>query len=297
MNFSIRYLTEYRYETPVEDNLNVLRVMPATTSTQRCEESTLRVEPPARLSRHRDYFGTEVIEFGIAAPHDRLAIEARARVSTAEPPAPGEGSWEAVAAAAYREVGAEFLLDSGRVSSDGLVGELVSQTGSESPLATLRTLVDVVPDRFEYQPGSTYVGSTVEDLLAGGAGVCQDFVHLSLVLLRHRGIAARYVSGYLFAASAEDGTESVEVATHAWVEALLPPGEGAGEAAWVGADPTNRQLTGERYVKIGHGRHYGDLPPIKGIYRGAARGEMEASVTMTRLDGAGSRAEAPSSSG
>ena len=287
MKLAIRYLTEYRYEAPVEDNLNILRVSPATAETQRCEDFELRVEPPARLSRHRDYFGTETTEFGIAPPHDHLTIDARARVSTTGPPAPVDGPPEALDTHAYREAGAEFLIDAGPVPSEGALAELVSQTRGGSPLATLRRLVEAVPDRFEYQPGSTYVGSTVEDLLAGGAGVCQDFVHLSLLLLRRHGIAARYVSGYLFAAPDGDGTESVEVATHAWVEALLPPGDGAGEPAWVGADPTNRRLTGEEYVKIGHGRHYGDVPPIKGIYRGGSPGRMEASVTMTRIEGPG----------
>src|SRR4051812_797852 len=80
MNFSIRYLTEYAYDAPVADNLNVLRVRPATTSTQRCDEFSVRVDPEARISRHLDYFGTEVIEFGVAKPHDHLTIDVRARV-------------------------------------------------------------------------------------------------------------------------------------------------------------------------------------------------------------------------
>ena len=126
----------------------------------------------------------------------------------------------------------------------------------------------------------TYVGSTVEDLLAGGAGVCQDFAHLALLLLRRNGIAARYVSGYLFAPRSGDGDgDSAEVDTHAWVEALLPRAEG--EPVWVGVDPTNRHLTGERHVKIGHGRHYADVPPVKGVYRGAAGSHLEASVRMS----------------
>jgi transglutaminase-like putative cysteine protease len=78
-------------------------------------------------------------------------------------------------------------------------------------------------------------------------------VHLALILLREQGIAARYVSGYLFAAPEDGGGDSVEVDTHAWVEALLP-GEDGGEPEWVGADPTNRRLAGEEHVKIGHGR-------------------------------------------
>jgi transglutaminase-like putative cysteine protease len=124
----------------------------------------------------------------------------------------------------------------------------------------------------------------VRDLLDGGAGVCQDFVHLGLCLLRHHGIAGRYVSGYLFAARAGDGKESIEVDTHAWLEALLPV-PGGGEPVWVGADPTNRGIAGEDHVKIGHGRHYPDVPPIKGVYRGSAASTLESNVSMTRLDG------------
>jgi transglutaminase-like putative cysteine protease len=128
------------------------------------------------------------------------------------------------------------------------------------------------------------VDSPIGDLLDAGAGVCQDFVHLGLCLLRHRGIAARYVSGYLFAAGRSGGEESVEVDTHAWLEALLPA-LGGGEPQWVGADPTNGGLTGQAHVKIGHGRHYADVPPIKGVYRGTADADLEARVTMTRLAG------------
>lgn len=141
-----------------------------------------------------------------------------------------------------------------------------------------------MPDSFDYRPGVTYVGSTIADLLDAGAGVCQDFVHLALALMRLRGIAARYVSGYLFT-SPDEGDESIEVATHAWVEALLPAGESGGDPVWVGIDPTNRGLTGECHVKIGHGRHYADVPPTKGVYRGSAEAELDASVRMTRTSG------------
>jgi transglutaminase-like putative cysteine protease len=104
------------------------------------------------------------------------------------------------------------------------------------------------------------------------------------VLLRQQGIAARYVSGYLWAAPEDGGDDSLEVATHAWLEALLPGAGGRGEPVWVGADPTNRRLAGETHVKIGHGRTYADVPPIKGVYRGVANAQHDAAVTMTRLD-------------
>ena len=284
MHFAIRFLTEYRYDGPVTDNLNALRVRPATTSTQRCDEFHTRIEPEARVSRHLDYFGTEVLEFGIPTSHDHLTIDVRARVVTSAPPDPPEGTWESLHSSSYIDAAGEFALpwqDQPAIRGLDFMHEELAQ---DSPLETLEHLCEMIPNRFEYRPGATYVGSTVEDLLEASAGVCQDFVHLSLVLLRRRGIAARYVSGYLWSAPEDEGTDSVEVDTHAWLEALLPCSDGHGEPVWVSADPTNRRLAGETHVKIGHGRFYSDVPPVKGLYMGGAESELNASVTMSRLD-------------
>jgi transglutaminase-like putative cysteine protease len=237
MNFDIRYLTEYRYETKVADNLNALRVRPATTSTQRVDDFHVRVDPEARLQRHLDYFGTEVIEFGVPQPHDHLSIDVRARVVTAEPPEPPASKWDALAGAAYEAAGGEFLLATGDEPENGALNELFEASRATSPLATVQLLSELIPDRFEYRQGATYVGSTIDDLLAAGAGVCQDFVHLGLLLLRRHGIAARYVSGYLWAAPEDEGDDSVEVETHAWLEALLPAGGQRGEPVWGGVGP------------------------------------------------------------
>src|SRR5271157_5119886 len=110
MHFAIRFLTEFRYDVAVTDNLNALRVRPATTSTQRCDEFHTRIEPEARVTRHLDYFGTEVLEFGIPGAHDHLTIDVRARVTTATPAAPPVGSWEALADPAYVDAAGEFAL-------------------------------------------------------------------------------------------------------------------------------------------------------------------------------------------
>ncbi len=285
MNFAIRYLTSYQYDGEVVDNLNALRVKPATTARQRCDEFGVRLTPEVRLHRHTDYFGTEVVEFEVSRPHHSLTIDVRARVSTRPAAEPPQATWEALDDPTYREAGGEFLLQTDDARDHPAMSELLATTrAAESPLAMLMLISELIPDRFDYRQGATYVDSTVRDLLDGGAGVCQDFVHLGLCLLRHHGIAARYVSGYLFAAGSGGVHESIEVDTHAWLEALLPvPGEG--EPAWVGADPTNRDIAGENHVKIGHGRQYSDVPPIKGVYRGSATATLEASVTMTRLDG------------
>jgi transglutaminase-like putative cysteine protease len=284
MNFAIRYLTRYEYNADVVDNLNALRVKPHGNGRQRCDEFTVRLNPEVRLHQHTDYFGTEVVEFEVSRPHRELTIDVRARVSTKAGPDPPQATWEALRDPAYREAGGEFLIQTDDAPGYPALEELLATARSASnPLAMLLLISELIPDRFEYRQGATYVDSGVHDLLDVGAGVCQDFVHLGLCLLRHHGIAARYVSGYLFAAPGDGGEESVEVDTHAWLEALLPV-PGAGEPVWVGADPTNRGLSGDNHVKIGHGRQYQDVPPIKGVYRGGASASHEASVTMTRLD-------------
>jgi transglutaminase-like putative cysteine protease len=284
MHFAIRYLTEYHYDQPVTDNLNALRVRPATNSTQRCDEFHTRIEPEARVSRHLDYFGTEVLEFGIPTSHDHLTIDVRARVVTSPPADSPEGSWESLRSPAYVDAAGEFALPWQDHPQIAGLEEMDEALGASSPLEALEQLCELIPDRLEYRPGVTYVGSEVSDLLSAGAGVCQDFAHLGLVLLRRRGIASRYVSGYLWAAPEGHGTDSLEVDTHAWLEALLPSSDGHGEPVWVSADPTNRCLTGETYVKVGHGRFYSDVPPVKGLYMGGANSELAAAVTMSRLD-------------
>jgi transglutaminase-like putative cysteine protease len=287
MNFAIRYLTEYRYDAPVTDNLNALRVKPATTATQRVDDFGVRVDPETRVHQHLDYFGTTVIEFGVSRPHDHLSVDVRARVKTTEAELPPEAPWKELDEPAYRAEAGEFLLADAEPDVLAL-DELVGLSRAETPLATVRRMVELITDRFEYRAGVTYVGSTVADLLEAGAGVCQDFAHLALLLLRRHGIAGRYVSGYLFAPpDGDERADSAEVDTHAWVEALVPA---VGEPTWVAADPTNRALAGERHVKIGHGRHYADVPPIKGVFRGAAGAELSASVKMTRTDAAPARA-------
>jgi transglutaminase-like putative cysteine protease len=284
MKFEIRYLTAYDYDSDVVDNFNALRVKPATNGLQRCDEFTVRLTPEARLHRHTDYFGTEVIEFEITRPHRQLTIDVRARVSTGAPSQPPQVTWDALRDSGYLEAGGEFLLQTDDARTHPTMDALLASTrAAPYPLATVLSITEVIADRFEYRRGATYVDSTVADLLDGGAGVCQDFVHLGLCLLRHHGIAARYVSGYLFTSATVDDRESVEVDTHAWLEALLPVADG--EPVWVSADPTNRGLAGENHVKIGHGRHYSDVPPIKGVYRGASAATHTLRVTMTRLGG------------
>ena len=267
MHFAIRYLTEYAYDGPVTDNLNALRVTPATTTSQRVDDFGVRVEPQTRLQQHLDYYGTTVIEFGISRPHDHLADRRprpRRDLRAARAARPGRGPrWRSRATAPGTR--SSSCCPAPGEPDDLRIDELVGLVRADTPLATVERVAQVIPDRFEYRTGVTYVGSTVMDLLEAGAGVCQDFAHLALVLLRRNGIATRYVSGYLFAApNSDDGADSAEVETHAWLEALLPAEDG-GEPQWVGVDPTNRCLAGETL------REDRPRPPLPGRAAGQGR--------------------------
>jgi len=280
VHYSVVHTTEYRYSSEVSDQHNAIRVRPANGGGQELEGFDVTIDPGARLYEHTDYFGTEVIQFAISGRHDHLSIRAEARVRVSAPETPPDPDWEQLTTDAYAEEGAEYLGPLDPPANPERITELVAEARGGTPLQMLTTICNLIPDRFEYRAGVTYVGSTVNDLLAGGAGVCQDFVHLALTMMRREGIACRYVSGYLYVPNGADGA-SAEVNTHAWLEALLPDADG--KPRWIGADPTNRTLTGTSYVKIGHGRAYSDVPPIRGVYRGAPHAALDASVQMTRI--------------
>ena len=202
MHFAIRYLTEYHYGAPVTDNLNALRVRPATTSSQRCDEFHTRIDPEARVSRHLDYFGTEVLEFGVPTDHDRLTIDVRARVVTSAPSTHPRARGRACGAAPTRTRRVSSRCH-GRTSprSTGL-RELNEQLDADSPLEALEQLCQLVPDRFEYRPGVTYVGSTSTTCCRPARGCARTSCTSRWCCCAGAGIAARYVSGYLWAAPA-----------------------------------------------------------------------------------------------
>jgi len=300
VRYRLRHRTSYRYAAPAFESFNEVRLQPVAGDSQTLLDFDLSIEPPATVISFRDYYGNAVHDFGVAYLHDRLVIESTSDVVThagSDEPLAGPAEGEPDASPALTELTsdvaleddlAEFLGPSSLCPLEAETAEIAAALVAEEPetsaLAFLRRAADHVRDRLEYVVGTTTVESSVAEVLAGGSGVCQDFAHVLISLCRHAGLPARYVSGYLWAAPEDGGDDSVEVETHAWLEALLPSENGRGEPMWVAADPTNRQLAGERHVKIGHGRHYADVPPIRGVYQGRAASKLDASVHMTRLN-------------
>jgi transglutaminase-like putative cysteine protease len=144
----------------------------------------------------------------------------------------------------------------------------------QDPLTMLRTINRAINQRFAYSPTATAVDSPIDEAIRLKSGVCQDFAHIAIALLRRLKIPARYVSGYLF----HDGSDrdTAPNASHAWVEAFMP------DLGWIGIDPTNDRIAGDHHIRVAIGRDYADVPPTKGVYKGEAESELAVAVTVSK---------------
>jgi transglutaminase-like putative cysteine protease len=281
MRLEIRYLNEFNYREPAWESHNLLRACPANDDHQRLIAYRVEVTPTARVHSYTDYWGTRVDEFGIVEPHRDLRIMAESTVETAAPRVPsGEATVDSLDI--VRAELSSFLRPSPHAIWDGPIEEAarVAVRGAVDVVDVATAVSDTVTSTLDYVPGATYVGVDVADVMAQGKGVCQDFAHLGIAMYRSIGIPARYVSGYLYAveqtsAVAPDEPE-LSVQTHAWLEVFVP---GYG---WWGLDPTNAQPVGELHVKIGHGRDYQDVMPLRGVYHGGADHQLGVQVRISR---------------
>jgi transglutaminase-like putative cysteine protease len=276
----IRHTSGYHYAGEVSSSYNEARVTPLSTHRQVTLETSVTVSPGVPTYRYWDYWGTLVDAFDVHVPHTELSVVGDSVVETSTPENDRPlASWDDLSRPEVMDSFSELLAPTRRVpdlSAHDEMKEVLSRLAAEAtPAAAVDSAVVWVRERLTYKKGSTEVTSTAADALAGGTGVCQDFTHLVLAVLRGAGIPARYVSGYLHPSSdATVGTTAIGE-SHAWVEAW------AGE--WWGVDPTHGRPVGERHVVVGRGRDYGDVAPLKGIYHGAPATAMNVSVELTRL--------------
>lgn len=285
MRFDITYKTTFQYEDLVRESQNELRACPTSDDAQQLVSYRVTTSPTARVLSFTDYWGTRVDAFGVRTPHLHLAVTAEASVETRPRPLALASTAHSTQLRDLRflDEHIEYLAPSPHATWAGGVQELARQVvavAGDDVTGQVLAIHRAVGSRLAYAPGTTYVGVDVEDVLAGGTGVCQDFAHLAIAMCRSVGIPARYVSGYLFtisdATGADSDTDVVTVQTHAWLEAAVPT------VGWLALDPTNRQQVAERHVKIGHGRDYDDVLPLRGVYAGVAPADVAATVEIRR---------------
>ncbi len=275
---AIRHVTGYEYERPVTSSYNEARITPISNDRQLALESTVEVTPAAPVYRYWDWWGTLVHSFDLHDPHDELVVTGTSVVETSGPVAAPASpvSWEELHSARLRDQFAEFLAPSRYVPLGDGVQDLAGELGrSLDPGETSHAVVDCVRSHLRYERGTTTVSTTAADALRIGSGVCQDFTHLALGLLRARGIPARYVSGYLHPSSKAEPGEVLAGQSHAWVEAWV--------GDWLPFDPTNGSPVGERHVVVGRARDYSDLAPLNGIFHGGPAKALGVTVELTRL--------------
>lgn len=283
MRFDIHYTTRFAYDHDVLESQNELRAAPTANAHQRVVHYDVRTAPSSRVFSYTDYWGTRVDAFGVRGAHHELVVTAEATVETHAPEVLAASPRLAELTPAFCEDHLEYLEPSAHVEWGDAIAVEVAAKRDESAddlVGFVLALHRLVGTSFAYAPGATYVGVSVDEVWQAREGVCQDFAHLLVAMCRAGGVPARYVSGYLFTHDDSTGEDvqgdRVRVQTHAWAEVAIP---GYG---WWGLDPTNRQQVGERHVKIGHGRDYDDVAPLRGVYGGAADHTLEVSVDMRR---------------
>ena len=229
---------------------------------------------PASVPRSRiDFYGNFVHRVDVTTPHDVLELQVDAVVENAEARRRRPSPW--AQDHLERSPQLEFALASQRVPLDGATRTLLDEwTGGEHDFDAMTALAEHLPTVFEYDTAATHVDSTIDDLLDGRAGVCQDFTHLFLAMARHAGWPARYVSGYL--GPTGDQTEAVGE-SHAWAELCGPDGR------WVGLDPTHGKPTGVQHIRLAVGRDYDDVAPHRGLYYGEAGSDPPEVTVSVRL--------------
>jgi len=289
MFYSIRHLTKFRYSSAVSESLMEVRMNPRSEGLQRCLSFNLSVTPRARVQQYRDYLGNVIHHFDVPSPHRNLTIVAEAEVDVtpqlALPARLENDAWGRLDADLANRDFWEMLTPSHFAHWTeplaDFAGELKLPSFDEAreidPLELLLEVSAAVYRAIEYVPKSTRVDSPIDDALRNRQGVCQDYSHIVIALVRQLGIPCRYVSGYLFH-RAGIKTRSTEGATHSWIEAYLP---GIG---WTGFDPTNNTTASETHVRTAVGRDYADVPPTRGVFKGDAASELTVAVRVAPSD-------------
>lgn len=261
-----------------------IRMSPRTDNLQTCLQFTLNLKPLAQFSVFQDHHGNLIHHFDIPIKHTQLEIKTESVVEVFPPVDLPEtvdfDVWNELDKLTFHPDFWEFTQSSffskSTESLIGLENELKIERSADA-LSVLRQINTSLFETFEYSQDATHVDSPIDDAISKRSGVCQDFANIMIALARELKIPCRYVSGYLFHRD-DDRSHIAQDATHAWVEAFLP------KLGWIGFDPTNNLICGERHIRVAVGRDYSDVPPTRGIFKGNADSELSVAVRVSTAD-------------
>ena len=289
--YEILHISQYHYPETAWGCVMTLCLRPRHDAAQRLLRFDLTTVPSAPLDPGTDSFGNVKHVLNIHRPHRALEVVSVSVVETeapSPPMAPHQASWEEIHS--WRDSFSywDFLQPSALTRPSTALDRFVHRMEirrSDDPLESLRQLSDRLHHGLRYLPGSTSVASPVDDILATGEGVCQDYAHLMIAVTRSWGLPTRYVSGYV---ATEPGALEQASSSHAWVECLLP------RLGWVGFDPTNGRPAGSDHVRVAVGRDYQDVAPTRGVVLGGGAGTLDVAVRMVPVAAAGGARPTPS---
>jgi len=292
----VEHDTQYEYSTQVAFAQHLAHLTPQSVPGQTVTDFRLEIDPvPSKLHTSVDYFGNLRTYFAFIVAHEALRVRTRCRVrlqprlENLEPSL--SPAWESVRDSLRYVAGArfsdatEFSFGSNFVPRDRALHDYaLASFAPGRPLAEgALDLMHRIHADFRYDATSTDVATPVLEAFAARAGVCQDFTHVMIGCLRSLGLAAHYVSGYLFTqarfAQAEPGRQTPAVvgaeASHAWVAVHCPL------FGWIELDPTNDAMPGSGHVRLAIGRDYGDVAPLRGVVQGGGEHELRVAVRIT----------------
>lgn len=280
--FLIHHVTKYTYPEPVRDSANQMMLYPIKDEYQDVQSQKITISDEPFVEVYKDYYGNEIGSFMNITPHTQLRIDSNISVITKarELPAddkPAEVQWHYLQEIQYIIPYIDFLKQE-YFSKLNEVKEIADPElfKDKTVYQTVQELNERVYNDFKYIKGITTVETTLDEIWNLKAGVCQDFAHILLVMLRLLNIPARYVSGYV---CPKDSSLRGEGATHAWVEAYIP------YYGWLGIDPTNNCMVNDLHVRLAIGRNFSDCSPMKGNYKGTAKQTLEVGVSVSYEDG------------
>lgn len=275
--YRIKHITRYTYPAAVIDSANQVMLFPLDDVQQEVKKHELLITHQPSVEVFTDYFGNKVGIFSIIRPHTQLLIESIIQVITHEAKWPlndndPAAQWENLSVIRDQFPYMDFMLLE-HIDAEDEITTLVNSLKNEdiTPFTIAKEMCAYVYNNFEYRKGITSIETKVDEIWQLKAGVCQDFAHVLLVMLRMVGIPARYVSGYICPKGQELRGEG---ATHAWVEAYLP------FHGWLGYDPTNNCIASDQHVRLAIGRSFTDCTPVKGTYKGSSEHTLEVSVVI-----------------
>ncbi len=269
MRLAIRHETVYTYETPARRAIQTLRLTPRGYDGLFIVNWRIDVDHDCRLDQATDPFGNVVHNFTVEGPLAELAIVAHGEVETVDTHGVVTGQIE-------RFPPVVFLRDTALTTADaairGFADTIATEAGPDR-IALMHAVMDGIRTRMRFNVNATDTGTSAIEAFALGHGVCQDFAHVFIAAVRHLGIPARYVGGYML--RADDMNE--QAAGHAWAEILVD------DLGWVGFDPANGICPTDAYVRLAAGLDYLEAAPVRGAHYGGAGEGLAVRVTVAHV--------------